>query len=200
MVKEGVHFYLLVNEGGEAISTQVTVPVVGHAQWWNAWDGRMTDAPTTDGTYPLRLGVRESIILCIDPTEEPVHVPVEAPIQPVKVQAHQWQLTREDGVTATLIPSAEGRLPGWETLPGWELYSGVVAYEAAVDIVPGTVIDLGEVHEIARVHADGVHIGTRLWAPYVFTLPKGAKHLRIEAANTPAGRMDGVSLPSGLLG
>ena len=76
----------------------------------------------------------------------------------------------------------------------------MVAYEAAVDIAPGTVIDLGEVHEIARVHADGVHIGTRLWAPYVFTLPNGAKHLRIEVANTPAGRMDGVSLPSGLLG
>ena len=200
VVKAGVHFYLLVNEGGEAISTQVTVPVVGRAQWWNAWDGRMTDAPTTDGTYPLSLGARESIILCIDPTEAPVHTPAEAPIQPVKVQARQWQLTREDGVTATLIPSAEGRLPGWETLPGWELYSGVVVYEAAVDITPGTVIDLGEVHEIARVHADGVHIGTRLWAPYVFTLPNGAKQLRIEVANTPAGRMDGVSLPSGLLG
>ena len=99
-----------------------------------------------------------------------------------------------------LVPDADGHLPGWETLPGWELYSGTVTYEAAVNVAPGTTIDLGEVHEIARVYADGMHVGTRLWGPYVFRLPQGAKCLRVEVANTPAGRMDGVKLPSGILG
>ena len=61
-----------------------------------------------------------------------------------------------------------------------------------------TTIDLGEVNEIARLYADDEHIGTRLWAPYTFMLPQGAKQLRVEIANTPAGKMDGVGIPSGL--
>ena len=199
VVKEGVHFYLLVNEGGEAITTRFTVPVMGRAAWWNAWDGTITPA-AYDGTYPLTLGRRESIILCIEPGEEPVCIPATEAVAPVKVQAGKWLLTRADGATAVLIPGADGRLPGWETVPGWELYSGFVTYEADVDIAPGTVIDLGKVHEIARVYADGVHVGTRLWGPYVFTLPHGAKHLTVEVGNTPAAKMDGVVLPSGMMG
>ena len=213
VVKEGVHFYLLVNEGDEAIRTRVSVPVTGRARWWNAWDGSVSDAPLAEGGYPLTLGRRESIILCIDPAEVllpaegllPAELPMNTSLPadaaaPVKVHPAKWLLTRADGVTAELTPDEQGRIPGWETLPGWALYSGVVAYEAAVDFAPGTVIDLGEVNEIARVYADGAHIGTRLWGPYVFRLPHGAKHLRVEVANTPAGRMDGVSLPSGMMG
>jgi len=199
VVKEGVHFYLLVNEGGKAIETRFTVPVTGRAQWWNAWTGEITPA-AFDGAYPLNLGRRESIILCVDPSGEPVQVPVEEAVAPVKVQASRWTLSRGDGETAVLTPGADGKFPGWETIPGWALYSGFVTYEAEVDIAPGTVIDLGEVHEIARVYADGVHVGTRLWGPYVFTLPAGAKRLTVEVGNTPAAKMDGVVLPSGMMG
>jgi len=198
VVREGVHFYLLVNEGGEAIITRVKAPVRGRAQWWNAWDGSVADAPASDGAYPLTLGVRESIILCIDPDAAPTEILPEKDRTPIPVRT-AWTLTREDGARARLIPDAEGRLPGWQTLPGWETYSGWVAYEAEVDFSPGTVIDLGEVHEIARVYADGKHVGTRMWGPYRFCLPEGAKRLCAEVANTPAGRMDGVSLPSGLI-
>ena len=199
VVKEGMHFYLLVNEGSEEIVTRVTVPVKGRAQWWNAWDGSVTDAATQCGAYPLTLGFRESIILAIDPAEEPVDAPPTADISPILVRA-DWALTREDGATVRLSPDNCGRIPGWDTLPGWETWSGAVVYEAAVDFAPGAVIDLGEVHEIARVYADGKHVGTRLWGPYRFRLPEGAKALRVEVANTPAGKMDGVSLPSGILG
>ena len=199
VVKAGLHFYLLVNEGGEAIHTRFTVPVMGRATWWNAWDGTITPA-AFDGAYSLHLNRRESIILCIEPDEQPVYIPEEPSPAAVKVRPDRWLLTRADGETAVLIPDATGHLPGWETIPGWETYSGFVTYEAAVDFAPGTLIDLGEVREIARVYADSAYIGARLWGPYVFTLPKGAKRLTVQAANTPAGKMDGVSLPSGMLG
>lgn len=200
VVKEGVHFYLLVNEGGEQINTRFTVPLTGRAQWWNAWNGSIRDAAFGPDGYPLALGQRESIILCIDPAEASVAVSVPTETQPILVRPEKWLLTRADGAAAEIVPGADGKFPGWETLPGWEKYSGFVTYEAAVGLAPGTVIDLGEVHEIARVYADGVHIGTRLWGPYTFSLPEGAKLLRVEVANTPAGKMDGVSLPSGILG
>lgn len=200
VVKDGVHFYLLVNAGGECIRTEVSVPVEGHARWLDAWEGSIVDASPTRGAYPLTLPPRESIILCIDPADKPVPaVPHESEIA-VPIRPQRWTLTRADGETVTLIPDEHGRLPGWETLPGWENHSGSVTYEAAVDIAPGTLIDLGEVHEIARVEADGKPVGVRLWPPYAFRLADGAKTLRVVVANTPAGRMDGVSLPSGLLG
>ena len=199
VVKEGVHFYLLVNEGSTVINACITVPVTGRASWWNAWDGSIADAPLRKEGYPLSLGCRESIILCIDPAEAPVAASSTESFRPVPVHT-VWTLTRADGMTAEVHPDRNGRLPGWETLPGWELYSGWAAYTAAVDFAPGTVIDLGEVHEIARVYADGEPVGTRLWGPYIFTLPLGARTLTIEVANTPAGQMDGVTLPSGMLG
>ena len=180
--------------------TRFTVPLTGRVQWWNAWDGSIRDAAFGPDGYSLALGRRESIILCIDPAEASVAVPVPTETQPILVRPEKWLLTRADGVTAELRPGADGKFPGWETLPGWEKYSGFATYEAAVGLAPGTVIDLGEVHEIARVYADGKHVGTRLWGPYRFRLPEGAQNLRVEVANTPAGKMDGVSLPSGMIG
>ena len=99
VVKAGIHFYLLVNEGGSAIRTRITVPIKGRARWWNAWDGSVTDAAASCGAYPLTLGFRESIILCIDPTEPPAESALPADVQPCPVRA-AWALTREDGATA----------------------------------------------------------------------------------------------------
>ncbi len=196
VVKAGVHFFLLTNEGTAPIRTTLTVGLSGHAQWWDAWTGDIAD---TLLPAELHLSPCESRILAIDPVAAPVPVKqVEAPI-PVRLRVPEWQLTREDGATTRLFPDETGHIPGWQTLPGWETYSGWVAYEAEVSIAPGTRIDLGDVREMARVYADGTPIGTRLWGPYHFDLPQGATHLRIEVANTPVGKMDGIILESGLL-
>ncbi len=202
VVKGGLHFYLLVNEGDQPIAGDVRPSVDGAAQWWNAWSGTMTDAHPHKGAYPVQLHPRESLLLVIDPVESPL--PDAAPLPaliPVKLMIPAWHVTREDGVAATIPTNADGTFPGWETLPGWERFSGWAAYEADVAIDPAhPVIDLGEVHEMVRVYADGVPVGTRLWGPYTFRLPAGNIRLRVEVANTPAARMDGVSLPSGILG
>ncbi len=202
VVKGGVHFLLLVNEGEGCIDGRLRPPVDGAAQWWDAWTGRMWDAHPWEGAYPLHLAPRESLILAIDEFR-PALAEVEPACLPdaVPLAVSCWRLTRADGETAILMADTDGRCPGWETLPGWETWSGWVAYEADVTIDPAHPrIDLGEVYEMVRVYANGQHIGTRLWGPYVFDLPAGAVHLRVEVANTPAGRMDGAVLPSGLLG
>ena len=41
-----------------------------------------------------------------------------------------------------------------------------------------------------------------MWAPYIFPVPQDTStvHIRVEVTNTPANAMDGIPVPSGLLG
>lgn len=201
LTRGGAHLYLLFNEGETPVRGHVSPAETGCAEWWDAWEGTTVPAHPAPKGYPIALMPRESIILCIDPNRPVLSVQEPAP-EPtaVPLRAHAWRLTREDSLTCTL--HADGtRLPGWETIPGWADYSGMVAYETILEHAGG-MIDLGEVHEIARLWADGEYLGCRLWPPYAFPLPEkpGPIRLRAEITNTPANRMDGVARPSGLMG
>lgn len=207
LIKGGKHFYLLFNLEEPCIHTRLFIQERGLAQWWDAWQGVRTPAVRdAEGAFSLQLHRYDSIILCIDPDapEGQVSVP-DTPRQSAQpVRTTQWTLTRSDGLSCTLPTDDLHRLPGWETLPGWEHYSGTVTYET--DFTPGAepFIDLGEVHEIARVWAGGGELGCRMWPPYTFLLPPDAAgktlHLRAEITNTPANRIEGNPLPSGMLG
>jgi len=206
VVKDGLDFYLLVNEGEETVSGCLNVRARGLAQWWNAWTGDIRPALISpQGFYHLELGRRESIILCIDPSQEPA-VGVVTPQPPFAPQPTRplagavWTLTRADGMTATLAADASGCLPGWETIPGWADYSGWVTYETEVDAGWSASIDLGDVRAMARIFAGDCELAFRMWGPYRSSLPQGRYRLRVEAANTMANQMEGKPLPSGLLG
>lgn len=211
LLREGKHFYLLVNEGDRLVCSDLTVPEAGAAQWWDAWHGTITPAYLNPwGAYGLRLYPRESVILCIDPEEPAPPMPEEydpwrggPPFAVFPLLAQRWTLTRPDGASCTLTPHNSGAsLPGWETLPGWEDYSGPAVYETEISAPHDGLIDLGEVHEIARVWVNGEYAGCRMWAPYAFRLPvtSGRVKLRVEVTNTPANRLGGVPVPSGLCG
>lgn len=63
-------------------------------------------------------------------------------------------------------------------------------------------LDLGEVHDFAEVFCNGKSCGVRLWGPFRFELPlkPGLNRLRVAVTNSIANRMEGASLPSGMLG
>lgn len=71
VVKEGCHFYVLVNEGETAITGRIQIPAVGNAEIWDPWNGTCGPAQTTelpDSTFteiPVVLERRESLILYI---------------------------------------------------------------------------------------------------------------------------------------
>lgn len=210
LVKGGRHFYLLFNQEDAYNCSDVYPAEEGNAQWWDPWTGEIRPARRNQfGAYGLQLFRHESIVLCIDPdtAQQPIPAPdnpwaEERPIFAWPVRTEGWTLTRSDGVTATLATNDMVRLPGWETIPGWEHYSGTVTYETDFRPMAGGVFDLGEVHGTARVWVDGAYAGCRMWAPYFFPVPMDAPdvHLRVEVTNTPANAMDGVALPSGILG
>ena len=202
VIKDGVDFYLLVNEGETSISGRLTVCAKGKAEWWNAWTGEMTAAYTDEsGSYALTLERRESIILCIDPAQpaQQADMPVQTSSAAKPLAGCEWILTRmTDSRSITLKADENGCLPGFETLEGWETYSGWVAYETEVS--EAAILDLGEAHEMVRVLCNGQRIGHKLWSPYVFELPQGRLQLRIEVCNTLCNQLDGKPLPSGLIG
>lgn len=208
IVLGGIHFYLFFNLEEPCVCSNVYLPQEGAAQWWDAWTGSIRPAAREqDGTFFLRLARYESIVLCINPAapRESVMSPEPAPEAPAFTQPAQtdkWTLTRPDGASAVITPGAEGQLPGWETLPGWEHYAGTVTYETTFRPMAGGYIDLGEVHETARVWMDGEYAGCRMWPPYVFPVATGQScvRLRVEVTGTPANAMDSLTLPSGILG
>ena len=204
VVKDGVDFYLLVNEGEQAVEGRLAVQAKGRAEWWNAWNGEMTNACVEpDSCYALHLPRRESVILCIDPAQpaqEGCSTPEAEPAW-TALAGQQWQLTRlEDSISLSLKADANGCLPGFETLEGWENHSGWVRYETELDTPDGCVIDLGESHEMARISVNGEELAHKLWSPYVFEIPQGTIRLCIDVCNTLCNRLDGKALPSGLLG
>jgi hypothetical protein len=92
-------------------------------------------------------------------------------------------------------------------------FSGTARYTASLDhgwADQPHRLDLGAVHEIARVRLDGVDLGTRIAPPYTFDIPAGALvhggTLEVEVTNTLAkAHPDFFSAfaqqdPSGLLG
>lgn len=205
VVKDGLHFYVLVNEGEKEIAASLSVAAQGRAEWWNAWTGEMKRAcPDEKGAYALDLPRRESIILCIDPSA-PAHAAEEKaenmPLAFSPLAGYAWQVTRlSDGQSLILTADEKGRLPGWETIPGWEDYSGWVAYEAEISLAGSARLDLGECHALARLFCDGKETAHKMWGPYHFDIPAGTKKIRIEIGNTPANQMEQKYLPSGLMG
>ena len=211
IVRDGVHFYLFFNLEDACVFSNVYIPQQGNAQWWDAWSGEIRPARRgQDNSFSLRLDRYESIVLCIDPAAPQAALPdapwtTERPVFAWPVRTEKWTLTRADGVSAEVFPEKMVHLPGWETIPGWEHYAGTVAYETTFRPMAGGYFDLGEVHETARVWVDGEYAGCRMWPPYIFPVPADrlhhhSVHLRVEVTGTPANAMDGLTLPSGLLG
>jgi hypothetical protein len=74
IIKEGVHFYLLVNEGEQAIAGRLTVRCTGNAEWFDAWTGRFRRARTETNPLgrlelPLELARHASLVLCVEPQQ-----------------------------------------------------------------------------------------------------------------------------------
>jgi hypothetical protein len=65
-------------------------------------------------------------------------------------------------------------------------------------------LDLGQVGDIAEVVVNGMPIGVRAWAPYIWAIDRvcraGDNWLDVRVTNSMANRLEGLQRPSGLLG
>ena len=213
VVKDGIDFYLLVNEGEAAVDTVLTCRCVGRAEWFDALSGTFRPASvlSTGATTSLRLRLRrrDSVVLCIDTAENPQEpqpprdtATAAKPAAVVPI-AGPWTIVDADG------RKLGDRLVDWEKLPGLQEFAGTLRYETTFDLRKDDdrayELDLGRVGDWAVVHLNGRDLGPRFWAPYVWDvtgpIADGRNRLVVEVTNSWANRyVPDKRRPAGLFG
>ncbi|MCZ8513730.1 glycosyl hydrolase [Paenibacillus filicis] len=209
VVKDGHHFYVLVNEGEARYEGGVLTAVSGSVEQWDAWEGDIRQAevyPKGEGTYVrIILERRQSVILHVDPKAEPILVPARSESSPVQA----LMLTDGWDIAASGFPIIPEGLGSWIAYPELKGVSGTAVYSCrfeleTVEAGRPLTLDLGDVHEIAEVRINGQAAGVAMWHPYTVRIDhlvkQGANELSVAVTNSLANRMDGAALPSGLIG
>lgn len=206
VVKDGLHLYLITNEGEQPYTGRLRVPERGRTERWDAWNGITVPAQavSVDGqngglSILLELQRRESVLFAIDPGS-----PIE------ELSAKSSRLVKQlDLSDQWRMDGQPVLLESWTRWDGMERFSGTRTYSTDWRLEPGTdydraILDLGEVHELARVRVNGREAGVGMWRPYRFDLTDslqiGTNRIEVDVTNSLANRHDGLSLPSGLLG
>lgn len=212
VVKDYIHFYLLVNEGEEPITREMSIYTVGQAEQWDAWEGKAEPAfvsyiEADKMEINIRLDRRQSLIIAIDPSKP-------ASLRPMQHNPKEREINiLEKGwiIRNAPIPAAKKLgLRSWTQCPGMETFSGTLTYEnsfildSALNQRQQLYLDLGTVYDIAHVELNGMPVGVKMWAPYIVDITPfintGKNTIRIKVTNTIANRICGSKLPSGLLG
>ena len=211
-VRDGVDFYLLVNEGDTRISALASFRQVSMPEFWDAETGRMWAPPV------IRSGREEtSLRVELEPRQSLLAVFGHGSISPAS-RARSFLTERtlvlpDDGWTLRIT----GReLPGqalddWTRIPEMADFSGTAWYERRVslparflDDAEEVLLDCGTVREWALVEINGISCGARLWLPFVFDIKKalrpGENRVRIGVTNTRANELEHLELTSGLFG
>ncbi|MCR8635119.1 glycosylhydrolase-like jelly roll fold domain-containing protein [Paenibacillus radicis (ex Xue et al. 2023)] len=216
VVKDGVHFYVLVNEGEEAFQGAVHTPLSGKAELWYPWSGAIRAAASFRNNAGEGIGIeltlqrRECLWLVIDTSlQGEERAGLEQEVVELLDLSVGWQAEGDFGSQQL---TQLGSWTEWEGL-GLQQMSGTVLYEkrfklseAAADDFESIELSLGDAHELVRVSLNGQEAGVRMWKPYVFKVNEalasgvGEHILQIEVTNSLANRYDGMSHLSGLLG
>ena len=206
--KTGQELYLLVNEGEEALESDLSLRSTGSLELWDPMDGSQRPWPARldEGrTHThLRLERRQGLVLALDPSGEPdpeVSLPPAAGEVVAEIPG-PWKAMDSSG-KAIPVPC-----PGdWAQIREWEIFSGTLRFATEFERPGGSdplFLDLGRVGNIAEVWLNGDPIGVLPWAPYVLEISEacrpGANDLEVRVTNTMANHYDGLQLPSGLMG
>ncbi|THF77769.1 glycosyl hydrolase [Cohnella fermenti] len=217
VVKDGVTFHVIVNEGEERYEGKLRAAQAGYAERWDPWTGAIEAAraiPVAEGGTSIEFGIdrRECVVIAIDPSREaePIETSADRGVELADL-SDNWQVQGEhvNGEVRTLA--------SWMEWDGMRCFSGTVVYEKGFGLPdsgsycdsdspqePTVTLDLGDAHELVRVFVNDREIGVRMWKPYTFTigreLLRESNKLRVEVTNSLSNRYDRRSLPSGLLG
>jgi hypothetical protein len=212
VVKDGVHFYCLVNEGDTKISGEVYLNTVGQVEKWNTWKGivevlHVNEVKANGVVVSIDMDTRESLILCVDQTKAAVIGQVQkttAVKEYLLNDASSWKISGMINLSDTYK-----LFESWTNWEGMDNFSGEITYSTTFNMEQSALknqvyIDLGEVHEIGELIINGVDVGVALWAPYQFDITKyvkvGENAIDIRVTNTLSNSMEKTTIKSGLIG
>jgi hypothetical protein len=189
--------YYFFNESNKAESRVATIRGKGVAQEWDLATGEIH--PLTGAVHegpdvvkiPLVLAPYEAKVIVVGPLGKEV-----AAAEPSFATGDTLMALDGDWAVSLNGKDTTAALKPWEEL-GATGFAGPATYTrqfAAVATPKGkrVYLEIGDVHDYARVTLNGKDLGARAWAPYRWdvtaALKKGANDLKIEVNATPAGR------------
>ena len=205
--------WFVANQSAATMRVDGDFRVAGReAELWHAEDGRIEPVSWRQQSgrtvVPLRLEPYQSVFVVFrKPAAQPereVPPPVETELATL---GGGWDLAFQSdrGAPPSLHLDA---LASWtaQADPGVRYFSGIAAYSKNFDADPQwlgagrrILLDLGELHEVARVRLNGVDLGSAWMPPYRVdlgdALKPGRNELRIEVANLWSNRIIGDLQP-----
>ena len=186
--------YLLSNEGRSA--EEVTLALRnfegGSYTVWDPFENKATASYSEDGRIPLNLIPNNLCILILgDSNEKKDTLTANLPC-PTESLDTEW---RVDICRETELPDYKhyktlSELVSITAPTELPTFTGNIRYTATVslDSEKNKVLDLGEVGTTAEVRVNGIHVGTRIFAPYRFDISNAVKNgeneIEITVANT----------------
>lgn len=207
--------YYVSNPTAEKLETTADFRVSGSKpQLWHPITGEIRSLPQFEPLasgirVPLRFEPHESyfVIFPKSASEQAVNKGVNFPsMQTTATIDGPWQVSfdpKRGGPESTIFPD----LTDWTRHPerGIQYYSGIACYRNTFDFErdpkdhANWFLDLGTVHDIARVRLNGKELGVVWCAPWrieiTSALKRGKNHLEIEVANRWSNRLLGDQQP-----
>ena len=194
IVKEGEHYYVLTNEGEDAVTGTATIWGDDEIVILDPWSG--TVSPYNG--CKLTLSRRESMVICAGKAKERKEILFGSETHtPRKViELDDWY-----------VNSNKVSLGSWTQSDRMKDFCGTVSYDTEFEINPADagkiILDMGEVGEQAEVYLNGDYVGFKLWAPYTMdvteSLTEGKNKLTVAVTNSLANKYTDKPQPSGLL-
>ncbi len=164
--------YLFSNDAIRSeIDAYLSLPSDGEFLVYEPWDNRCYRGVTEDGKVHLHLDGGNMLFLLFGQ-----EIPAQTPVFSIEQERLPLPLrfdisVRDEGEMEFSLLAKESELVDITSLDGYSRFSGEVRYEATLSIPDGyTVLDLGEVGEVAEAWLNGEYLGARITAPYRFDL------------------------------
>jgi hypothetical protein len=196
--------YFFFNESAKPESRMATVAGRGQAQAWDLATGEIhpISAATAESDavrFPLVLGPYEAKVVVVGPVPDGVAVAEPSFASGNIIAALDGDWTLELNGKQLTSP-----LKSWEEL-GSPSFAGPAAYRkqftVAVPAGKRVFLEIGDVHDYAKVKLNGNELEARAWQPYRWdvtsALRAGSNELELEVRATPAGRGGPGGAPAG---
>ncbi len=197
-LKDG-EVYFFFNESAQTQTRTATLVGTGQVQVWDATSGTihpLAGVAKAAGTValPLTLAPQEARVIVIGalPAGAGDPLPTVSGSQPIADLTGDWSVTLgEKQVTSSLKSWAE---------MGVASFTGTGIYRREFTASPTSqnqrvYLDLGNVHEIARVRLNSVELAVRSWPPYLWdvttTIKSGVNTLEVQVRVATAGERRG---------
>lgn len=199
--KDGSDVLILANESDDPYRGRVRIPFGGDCVLLHPWTGEVKKLIFRNKDAILEIQGRDIVVITNAPSDRKT---------PVYDNGHgKKHIKRLDKKWTMHLPGGK-EIAGkkdWQEIDEIHIYSGDITYTADVivqDPEKDMMIDLGVVHEKARLFVNGREVGVKIAPPYVFDVKgfmhKGRNYIKVVVTNAPVGKYTNRPWVSGIIG